>query len=73
MQEYTVWVVQSLSASVRVMAEDPDDAIDKAFRSNDMPSGTLCYHCSQHMDASGYWEPVSVEVDGKEVWSDRKR
>ncbi|WPH57693.1 hypothetical protein [Mycobacterium phage WXIN] len=64
--EYQVWFTQSASAFAEVKAEDPEDAIDRAW--NKLP-GPLCHQCAGKVDMAGDWEPDVVYADGEEVWT----
>lgn len=67
MSEYTVHFVTCASTSVRVQAEDPDDAIDRAY--GDVYA-SLCHQCSRQLEVAGDWEPECVidEESNDVVW-----
>jgi len=67
MTEYTVYFSQSAEAIIRVEADDPDDAIDRAW---DQLPGSLCHQCAEDVQLAGDWEPALVfDDDDKEVWT----
>ena len=67
MSEYTVYFSRPAEAIVRAEAEDPEDAIDKAW--DDLP-GALCHQCAGDYQLAGEWEPeVVTDEDGNEVWT----
>lgn len=71
MSEYTVWFSTPAEAAVTVQADDPDDAIEKAY--NDLP-GSLCHQCAHDYQVGGEWEPdVVLDGDSNEVWRSRER
>ncbi|QSM87561.1 hypothetical protein I3U44_17175 [Mycobacteroides abscessus subsp. bolletii] len=73
MSEYTVYFTTVASSpGITVEADDPEDAINKAWDSDDLPSlGSICHQCARAFDLGGEWEPNAVECDGKVVWSER--
>lgn len=76
MTEYTVYFTTVASSpDIRVEAKDPDDAIDKACESDDLPSlGSICHQCARYFDMGGDWEPNIVEdSDGNAVWEEKRR
>lgn len=71
MAEYQVHFLQTVSISVTVEADDPEDAIEKAF--DEAPSG-VCAQCSGWgqqwgRDDDGELIPDAVTADGETVWS----
>ncbi len=72
MAKYTVYLYSTLSTSVNVDAEDPDEAIDLAYESPEMP-GSMGFRAfgRASVDCSNVWEPSSVvDENGKTVWSE---
>lgn len=71
MPEFTVYLSKGTEISVRVQAEDVDEAIEKAF---DADVHGICAQCSGwgkkwSRDESDDMEPVSVfDADGNTVW-----
>ena len=70
---FFVRFVTDLSSTVYVQAEDPDEAIEVAYKSPDMPGSMSCGAFGPaSVDESGDWRPVLVtDEDGEEVWSER--
>lgn len=68
MSEYAVIFISTASASVRVEADDADEAIDKAWDAG--PPTSLCHQCARAVDLSGEWEPDAVidDITGDTVW-----
>lgn len=74
MPEYTVYFSTTAgSPGVRVEADDPDEAIEKACNSNNLPSlGSICHQCAPKFDMGGDWEPTHVfDADDKQVWGEK--
>lgn len=71
MPEFTVHLINTVSSSVTVEADSPEDAINKAYDSDDMPSGiTVGAFGSASVD-DGEWIPSSVsDSNHKTVWSE---
>ena len=69
MPTYVVSLINTVSVIVEVEAGTPEEAIDLAYDSPDMPGGiTVGAFGSASVD-DGDWEPNSVEdADGKTVW-----
>jgi hypothetical protein len=72
MPMYSVMVRMSISAVVEVEAETPEEAIELAYDSSDMPGGiTIGAFGSASVDEDGEWEPWTVtDEDGRTVWSE---
>lgn len=71
MPEYKVYLSTPAEAFIKVEAEDPDDAIEKA---SDKLRVNLCHQCARQVDVgAGVWEPTAVfdEVSGELVWQDK--
>lgn len=69
MPQYQVHMSTVSSFSLTVEADDPDDAIEKAF--GDSP--TICAQCSgwgkgYGLDLGDTWEPDAVTLDGEDAW-----
>lgn len=62
MSTYEVKLTKSLWTTVTVEAESEDDAIERAFDSEQLPGG-LCAHCV----GIGDWHPWSVDEDEWDV------
>jgi hypothetical protein len=69
MPTYVVSLINAVSAIVEVEADTPEEAIDLAYDSPDMPGSiTINAFGSASVD-DGDWEPHSVhDADGKTVW-----
>lgn len=71
MTTYHVHLVQTVSTAVTVEADDPDEAIELAYNSSDMP-GSMCYGAfgSASVDEAGDWNAVEVTdaESGESVW-----
>lgn len=68
---YDVHFTQTISTTVTVEADSPDEAIDQAYQSSDMP-GSMGHGAFGHgvtVDSSGEWEPLDVTDErDKVVW-----
>jgi hypothetical protein len=73
MSRFTVSLINTVSAAVEVEADTYDDAIEKAFESDDMP-GPITYGAFGQADVDeGDWQPYSVyDEAGRTVWSERQ-
>lgn len=72
MPEYTVHLSSAISTAVTVQADSPEDAIEAAWESPDMP-GSMAHGAfgTASVDESGEWAPVAVtNADGEEVWAE---
>lgn len=73
-KRFTVYFDSVVSTAVVVQAEDPDQAIDLAYKSPDMPSSMADNAFGRaNVVESGDWYPVAVidHQSGEEVWADR--
>jgi hypothetical protein len=77
MPEYRVHMSGVVSFSVLVVADDPDEAIDKAYQER---SPGICAQCSGwrqnwSLEIPDDWEPDAVDncADGSEAWSAKQR
>jgi hypothetical protein len=71
MPTYNVHMNQTVSTTVTVEADNPEHAIELAYKSDDMP-GSMCYGAfgSASVDEAGDWEVAVVsDSSGNEVWS----
>jgi hypothetical protein len=70
MPTYTVHMTSVVSTAIRVEADDPQEAIDNAYNSDDMPGGMRPGAFGRaRVDESGEWGAVEVsDQDGKTVW-----
>lgn len=70
MTAYSVHFTTPASRIVRVEADDPDEAIEKA---DNEVGCVLCHQCAGEIDLAGVWEPVVVFDDDKNevAWEDR--
>lgn len=72
MAKYTVHLTQTVSTAVNVEAGSPEEAVELAYDSPDMP-GSMTYGAfgDASVDESGEWMAVAVtDGNGEEVWSD---
>lgn len=70
MMKYSVHMTMEVSSVVEVEADSPDEAVEKAYDSDDMPGGiTIGAFGSASVDESGEWEPQAVTDENyKTVW-----
>lgn len=70
MPQYTVHLVNTVSTTVTVEADDPDAAIDAAWSSEDMPGSITIGAFGPVGVDDGDWQPVAVtDASGAEVWT----
>jgi hypothetical protein len=66
MSNYIVHFVTGASTSVRVEADNPDDAIKKAANEVNV---SICHQCADEFDLGDEWEPeVVTNEDGVAAW-----
>lgn len=71
-EHFTVHFTTEASFSVVVDAEDPDDAMDKAWDSLQSPSSLVYAGHPLGFDLAGEWEPVAVvNATGRDVWPEQ--
>lgn len=69
MPKFTVHLINTVSASVTVEADSPEDAIDKAYESDDMPGGITVGAFGSNSVDDEEWMPSSVSDSNlKTVW-----
>lgn len=70
MTEYVVHFATTASTSERVTADDPEEAVDKAWSEVYV---SLCHQCGRECDLTGEWEPVAVTdlATGELVWEEK--
>lgn len=75
MATYTVYLKTFAETAVKVEADDPDEAIDKAY--NETP--TICAQCSgwghgYSLEIGEVWDAYEVtDAEDKVVWEDRPK
>ena len=62
MPKYRVYVTATASSSLVVEAASKEEAEEKAYQSEDFPTGSLCHQCAHHMDL-GEFEVGNDEGD----------
>lgn len=66
MSAYIVHFVTPASTSVRIEADDAEEAVDKAC---DEVYVSLCHQCAGELDLAGEWEPEAViDEAGELAW-----
>lgn len=73
--QYTVHFVHSVSTTVTVEAGTPEQAMDRAYESDDMPGPvTVGAFGPCAVDDDGEWEPYTItDASGEVVWEDKGR
>jgi hypothetical protein len=67
--KYTVHFTTVASTTVQVEADDPDEAIDRAYNEVYV---SLCHQCAHEMDLGGEWEAEAVtDESGKTLWEEK--
>lgn len=71
MPRYRVFVTNVVSTVVEVEAGSPDEAVEFAFDSPDMPGSITIGAFGQTSVDAGEWEPkIVMDEAGTEVWKD---
>lgn len=71
--KYDVHFTHTVSATVTVEADDPEQAIEKAYGSESMPGWITvgAFGGGAVVDSSGDWDPCEVtDSAGETVWTD---
>ncbi len=69
--KYTVYLKNTVSTAVNVEADSPDEAVDLAFDSNDMPGRITFGAFGEASVDDGEWEAFEVtDESGATVWED---